>query len=259
MFFSCSCWMRSALALLSFSKQRLLCTYWLFKNFKSDDSWSSFLMWFLSSETRLCKALESFFAVHDGEQNGKRVRIVLRMKEQHHCLPLVTPSFSSFSLRSSWWSSLFSLTIRAFSALYGSRKASMFRLSLSVLPADSLALRRLSVVWTRSLEEKWRRLSYTSSGVTDKTAGAEGIKASPEQLVHQRQWLYSQRLPIAQLIQPLPQIDEFPFCAVHGCDVAPTSLRHNTWTQWRAVNSLFRLVIDLKNSLQQPTLAVELC
>ena len=52
MFFSCSCWMRSALALLSFSRQRTLCTYWLFKNFRSEVSWSSFLMWVLSSETR---------------------------------------------------------------------------------------------------------------------------------------------------------------------------------------------------------------
>lgn len=74
--------------------------------------------------------------------------------EGDQALPLVTRSFSSFSLRSSRCSSLFSLTTRAFSALCGSRRASRFRLSFSVFPADSLALRRLSVVWTRSLQHR---------------------------------------------------------------------------------------------------------
>lgn len=154
MFFSCSCWMRSALALLSFSKQRTLCTYWLFKNFKSDVSWSSFLMWVLSSETRRdCAKLSHQFLVHEGQGYGEMFQIVLRRGgTAYHCLPLETRSFSSFSLRSSWCSSLFSLTTRAFSALYGSRRASKFRLSFSVFPADSLALRRLSVVWIRSLK-----------------------------------------------------------------------------------------------------------
>lgn len=52
MFFSCSCWMRSDLALLSFSKQRNLCTYWLFRNFNSMFSWSNFVMWAFSSGRR---------------------------------------------------------------------------------------------------------------------------------------------------------------------------------------------------------------
>lgn len=67
-------------------------------------------------------------------------------------IPLLTRSFSSLSLRSPRCSSLFSRTSRAFSVLYGSRRASRLRLSFSVFPALSLALRRLSVVWTRSLQ-----------------------------------------------------------------------------------------------------------
>lgn len=66
-------------------------------------------------------------------------------------LPLLTRSFSSFSRRSCWCRSLFSRVSRAFSALHGSSSASTFRLSFSGFPAESLALRRLSVVWTRSL------------------------------------------------------------------------------------------------------------
>lgn len=74
-------------------------------------------------------------------------------REGQRPVPLVTRSLSSFPRRTSWWSSLFSLTSRACSALYGSRTESRFRLSPSALPADSSALRRLSVVRTRSLRE----------------------------------------------------------------------------------------------------------
>lgn len=178
MFFSCSCWMRSALALLSFSKQRTLCTYWLFKNFKSDDSWSSFLTWVLSSETR------QDYEVSKHHVGWRRVRATRFL----FFLPLVTRSFSSFSLRSSWCSSLFSRIARAFSALYGSRRASKFRLSFSVFPADSLALRRLSVVWTRSLWQRrrcaWSHYITSTVGELWRTAGAGGLKASPEQFLH---------------------------------------------------------------------------
>lgn len=99
------------------------------------------------------------------------------IRKRRNCLPLVTRSFSSLSLRSSWCRSLFSLTIRAFSALYGSRRASTFRLSFSVLPADSLALRRLSVVWTRSLKYKRKiYFSYISLAATLKDASCGRAK-----------------------------------------------------------------------------------
>lgn len=155
MFFSCSCWMRSAFALLSFSKQRTLCTYWLFKNFRSDVSWSSFLMWVLSSKTRHDYVSNQMWEnVSDCTEEGRTTG--------YDSLPLLTRSFSSFSLRSSRCSSLFSRTVRAFSALYGSRRASKFRVSFSVFPADSLALRRLSVVWTRSLQHRGRHIWTTA-------------------------------------------------------------------------------------------------
>lgn len=44
--------MRSDLALLSFSKQRNLCTCWLFRNFNSTVSRSNFVMWAFSSGRR---------------------------------------------------------------------------------------------------------------------------------------------------------------------------------------------------------------
>ncbi len=49
MFFSWSCRIRSVLALLSCSRDRTLCTYWLLRNFRSEVSWSSFLMYVFSS------------------------------------------------------------------------------------------------------------------------------------------------------------------------------------------------------------------
>lgn len=48
-------------------------------------------------------------------------------------------------------------------------------------------------------------------------------EVSPEQLLHQRQRLYPQRLSVAQLVQTLPQVDELPLGAVvHGGGAALT-------------------------------------
>lgn len=134
---------------------------------------------------------------------------------QRRPVPLVTRSLSSFPRRSSWWSSLFSLTSRACSALYGSTTESRFRLSPSALPADSLALRRLSVVWTRSLRETQHHV--TPEHRSRRLARGRG-GGLPEQLLHQRQRLDAQRLSVAQLVQTLPQVDELPLGAVHGFD-----------------------------------------
>lgn len=145
---------------------------------------------------------------------------------QRRPVPLVTRSLSSFPRRSSWWSSLFSLTSRACSALYGSRTESRLRLSPSALPADSLALRRLSVVWTRSLRETQHHVTqerHSSSHRQERgQGGGEGEGGGlPEQLLHQRQRLDAQRLSVAQLVQTLPQVDALPLGAVHCFDSSP--------------------------------------
>lgn len=153
-------------------------------------------------------------------------------------------SFSSFTFRSPRCRSLFSLTSRALSALYGSRMVSRFRLSFSVFPAASLAFLRLSVVWTRSLTYTWKQFDYAKDIVSFFCLQAVSKRSHfycllqlgylsiwiklnskfiqhsecliwhlPEEFLNQGETLDGQRLPVAQLIQTLAQIDELPLCA----------------------------------------------